>query len=203
MSKGCLVSLLIGGGITVLFFIIVMYLVGTYNSVVTLDESVTNAWSQVENQYQRRFDLIPNLVKTVQGVAKFEKETFIAVAEARASVGSMKMSPEMLTDATMMKQFQSSQDALGSALSRLMVVVESYPELKANQNFLQLQSQLEGTENRISVERKRFNDATKEYNMKIRRFPANFIAGFFGFSERVYFEAVKGSDRAPEVNFEL
>lgn len=203
MGKGCLISSIIGGSILVVIFIFVMWIIGSYNSIVTLNETATTAWSQVENQYQRRFDLIPNLVKTVQGVAQFEKSTFTAVTEARSSVGNIKLTPEMLNDPQMLKKFQAAQDGLSGALSKLMVVVEKYPELKANQNFLQLQSQLEGTENRIAVERKRFNDSVKEYNVKVKRFPGNILAGFFGFKERPYFEATEGSEKAPEVKFEF
>lgn len=203
MGKGCLITSIIGGSIAVIMFMFVMWIIGTYNSIITLNETATTAWSQVENQYQRRFDLIPNLVKTVQGVAQFEKSTFIAVAEARSSVGNIKLTPEMLNDPKMLQKFQTAQDGLSGALSRLMVVVEKYPELKANQNFLQLQSQLEGTENRITVERKRFNDSVKEYNVKVKRFPGNILAEFFGFKERPYFEATEGSNKAPEVKFEF
>ena len=203
MGKGCLIGSIILGSIAVLIFIFVMWVIGSYNSIITLNETATTAWSQVENQYQRRFDLIPNLVETVKGVAQFEKGTFIAVAEARSSVGNIKLTPEMLNDPKMLQKFQSAQDGLSGALSKLMVVVEKYPELKVNQNFLQLQSQLEGTENRIAVERKRFNDSVKEYNVKIKRFPANILAGFFGFSVRPYFEATEGADKAPVVKFEF
>ena len=203
MNKGCMITSVVFGGIAVFAFIVIMWIIGSYNSIVTLNETATTAWSQVENQYQRRYDLIPNLVKTVEGVAKFEKGTFIAVAEARASVGNITMTPEMLKDPIALKNFQAAQDGLSGALSKLMVVVEKYPELKANQNFLQLQSQLEGTENRIAVERKRFNDSVKDYNVKIKRFPGNVLAGFFGFKERPYFEATQGSEKAPEVKFEF
>ena len=203
MGKGCLIASIIFGAIAVLTFMLVMWVIGTYNSIITLNETATTSWSQVENQYQRRVDLIPNLVETVKGVANFEKGTFIAVAEARASVGNIKLTPEMLNDPKMLQKFQSAQDGLSGALSKLMVVVEKYPELKANQNFLQLQSQLEGTENRIAVERKRFNDSVKEYNVKIKRFPGNILAGFFGFSVRPYFEATEGADKAPVVKFEF
>ena len=203
MGKGCLISSIIGGGIAVVIFIFVMWVIGAYNSIITLNETATTAWSQVENQYQRRFDLIPNLVETVKGVANFEKGTFIAVAEARSSVGSIKLTPEMLNDPKMLQKFQAAQDGLSGALSKLMVVVEKYPELKANKNFLQLQSQLEGTENRIAVERKRFNDSVKEYNVKVKRFPGNILAGFFGFKERPYFEATEGADKAPVVKLEF
>ncbi|MCP5062406.1 MAG: LemA family protein, partial [Ignavibacteriae bacterium] len=161
----------------------------------------TQAWSQVENQYQRRADLIPNLVNTVKGVAEFEKGTFTAVTEARSKVNQINMTSDMLNDPQALQKFQAAQDGLGSALSRLLVTVERYPELKANENFLQLQAQLEGTENRISVERRTFNQVVQTYNTTIRRFPANFIAGFAGFGQKQYFKAVAGSEEAPKVEF--
>ncbi|MBU0560509.1 MAG: LemA family protein [Bacteroidetes bacterium] len=180
---------------------LVMWGVGIYNNLVTMDEQVTSSWSQVENQYQRRTDLIPNLVNTVKGVAAFEKETFTAVTEARSRVNQINVSSDILNDPNAFRQFQSAQDGLSSALSRLLVTVEKYPELKANENFLQLQAQLEGTENRISVERKKFNESVQTYNTTRRRFPANFIAGIAGFGEKQYFQAVEGSDVAPKVEF--
>jgi LemA protein len=155
----------------------------------------------VENQYQRRADLIPNLVNTVKGVADFEKETYTAVTEARAKAGEIKLTADMLNDPQAMAKFQAAQDGLSSALSRLLVTVEKYPELKANENFLQLQAQLEGTENRISVERKKFNEVVKTYNTTIKRFPMNVIANFTGFLEKQYFKAVAGSEQAPKVEF--
>jgi len=170
---------------------------GVYNRLVGLDEGVSSAWSQVENVYQRRADLIPNLVATVRGAADFERGTLEAVVEARAKVGQMKFdgvpSPDQL------QQFQAAQDGLSSALSRLLVVVERYPELKATENFRDLQAQLEGTENRIAVERMRFNEAARAYNTSRRRFPAVLIAGLMGFDERSYFEAIEGAERPPEV----
>ncbi|MFH2032226.1 MAG: LemA family protein [Bacteroidota bacterium] len=180
---------------------LVMWGVGIYNNLVTMDEQVTSSWSQVENQYQRRTDLIPNLVNTVKGVAAFEKETFTAVTEARSRVNQINVSSDILNDPNAFRQFQSAQDGLSSALSRLLITVEKYPELKANENFLQLQAQLEGTENRISVERKKFNESVQTYNTTRRRFPANFIAGIAGFGEKQYFQAVEGSDVAPKVEF--
>ena len=179
----------------------IMWGTGIYNNLVGLEEGVTGSWSQVENQYQRRADLIPNLVNTVKGVADFEKETYTAVTEARAKVNQINMSPEMLSDPNAFAQFQSAQDGLGSALSRLLVTVENYPQLKANENFMQLQAQLEGTENRISVERKKFNEVVQNYNTTVRRFPASIIAGFTGFAQKQYFTAVAGSDQAPKVEF--
>jgi len=171
-----------------------------YNSMVEKQEAVTAQWSQVENVYQRRADLIPNLVSTVKGYADFEQETLTAVIEARAKATSVNVDASKL-DASSIQQFQAAQDGLSSALSKLMVVVERYPELKANQNFLELQSQLEGTENRIAVERKKFNETAQDYNTYIRKFPNNMIAGMFDFEKKEYFEADKGAETAPKVEF--
>jgi len=171
-----------------------------YNRMVGLEESVTAQWAQVENSYQRRADLIPNLVNTVKGYADFEQETLTGVIEARAKATGVTIDPTNL-DANSIQQFQAAQDGLSSALSRLMVVVERYPELKANQNFLELQAQLEGTENRIAVERRKFNDATRNYNTYIRKFPALIGANIFGFDQKPYFEAAEGSEKAPTVEF--
>ena len=174
-----------------------------YNKLVTLEESVNSAWSQVENQYQRRADLIPNLVSTVQGSADFEKNTLTEVTDARSRVGQVKLSAEDLSDPEKFQAFQKAQDQLSSALSRLLVVSENYPQLKSNENFLQLQSQLEGTENRISVERKRYNETVQTYNTETRSFPAMIMAKIFGFKEKEYFKAVTGSEKAPDVNFDF
>lgn len=171
-----------------------------YNRMVELDESVAAQWAQVENVYQRRADLIPNLVNTVKGYADFEQETLTQVIEARSKATGINVNPENL-NAESLQQFQQAQDGLSSALSRLLVVVERYPELKANQNFLELQSQLESTENRISVERRKFNDATRVYNTYIRRFPKNIVAAIFSFDQKGYFEAAEGSEEAPQVEF--
>ena len=171
-----------------------------YNSMVQKEESVSSQWAQVQNVYQRRSDLIPNLVNTVKGYADFEKSTLTAVIEARAKATSINIDPTKL-NAESFKQFQQAQDGLQSALGRLMVVVEKYPDLKANQNFLELQSQLEGTENRITIERMKFNDLTKDYNAYIRSFPQLMFAKMFGFSSKPYFEATVGADKAPEVKF--
>ena len=168
--------------------------------MVELDESVAAQWAQVENVYQRRADLIPNLVNTVKGYADFEQETLTQVIEARSKATGINVNPENL-NAESLQQFQQAQDGLSSALSRLLVVVERYPELKANQNFLELQSQLESTENRISVERRKFNDATRVYNTYIRRFPKNIVAAIFSFDQKGYFEAAEGSEEAPQVEF--
>ncbi len=171
-----------------------------YNTMVNLDEQVTSQWAQVENVYQRRADLIPNLVNTVKGYAAHEQETLTGVIEARSKATSMHIDPAKMTPETL-QQFNQAQDGLSSALSRLMVVVERYPDLKANQNFLDLQAQLEGTENRITVERKKFNDTTQQYNAYIRQFPRVIYAGWFGFEKKSYFESREGSDVAPEVQF--
>lgn len=171
-----------------------------YNEMVTMDEKVSNAWAQVETQYQRRADLIPNLVNTVKGYADHEKETLTAVIEARAKATSMQIDPSKL-DAATLDKFQGMQGELSSALSRLMVSVERYPDLKANQNFLELQSQLEGTENRIAVARNRFNETATEYNTYIRKFPNNLVSGWFDFEKRPLFQSRRGSDIAPTVTF--
>lgn len=171
-----------------------------YNSMVALDEQVTSQWAQVENAYQRRADLIPNLVNTVKGYANFEKETLTQVIEARAKATSVQINPDQLNTASI-QQFQAAQSGLSSALSKLMVVVERYPELKANQNFLELQAQLEGTENRISVERRKFNETTQAYNTYIRKFPKNIVASIFGFDKKAYFKAEETASQAPTVKF--
>ena len=192
--------------------IFALYGVGTYNRLVGLDEQVKSQWSQVENVYQRRYDLIPNLVRTVQGAADFEKSTLQAVVEARSRVGQVAL-PQVgapgaaanpTEDPAAFQRFQAAQDSLSSALSRLLVVVERYPDLKSNQNFLELQSQLEGTENRISVERRRYNEVAAEFNTAAGRFPANLIAGMFArFKIKEYFKATAGAETAPEVNFDF
>lgn len=171
-----------------------------YNKMVTMDEQVTSSWAQVENVYQRRADLIPNLVNTVKGYAAHEQETLEGVIEARSKATSVNIDPSKLTPETV-QQFNQAQEGLSSALSKLMVVVERYPDLKANQNFLDLQAQLEGTENRITVERMKFNETTQTYNAYIRKFPQVIYAGWFGFEKKTYFEAQQGAERAPEVQF--
>lgn len=171
-----------------------------YNTMIEKQEAVTAQWSQVENVYQRRSDLIPNLVSTVKGYADFEQETLTAVIEARAKATSVNVDASKL-DASSIQNFQAAQDGLSSALSKLMVVVERYPDLKANQNFLELQSQLEGTENRIAVERKKYNETAQAYNTYIRKFPNNMIAGMFDFEKSEYFEADAGAEKAPKVEF--
>ena len=173
---------------------------GNYNKMVSLEEGISGSWSQVENQYQRRADLIPNLVNTVKGYAEFEQETLTGVIEARAKATSVTIDPSNITPAAM-ANFEQAQQGLSGALSRLMVTVERYPDLKANQQFMQLQVQLEGTENRISVERRSFNQTVQGYNTLIRKFPQSFIANMFGFDKKGYFEATEGSDVAPTVTF--
>ncbi len=195
MGKG-----LIGCGVIgVIALLLVVTAVGSYNTLVELDEGVDNAWSQVENVYQRRADLIPNLVATVKGAAEFEQETFTKVVEARAKVGQVNF--ESAPNAEQLKQFEAAQSQLSSALSRLLVVVEKYPELKATEAFRDLQAQLEGTENRITVERKRFNDATLAYNKTRRRFPTVVLASLMGFDDKPYFEAIAGAEEPPKVEF--
>ncbi len=171
-----------------------------YNSMVSLDEAVAAQWAQVENAYQRRADLIPNLVNTVKGYADFEQETLTQVIEARSKATSVNVNADNLNENSL-EQFQAAQQGLSSALSRLMVVVERYPDLKANQSFLDLQAQLEGTENRIAVERNKFNDITRQYNTYIRRFPRNIVANIFGFDKKEYFETEASASEAPEVEF--
>ncbi|GHA65794.1 LemA family protein [Pontibacter akesuensis] len=171
-----------------------------YNTMVTKDEQVEAQWANVQNVYQRRADLVPNLVNTVKGAANFEQETLTRVIEARAKATSVNISPDNLTPENIQK-FQAAQGELSGALSRLLVSVERYPELKANQNFLELQAQLEGTENRIAVERRKFNETVQDYNSYIRSFPRNFIAGWFDFEKKGYFEAEAGAQTAPTVEF--
>lgn len=171
-----------------------------YNSMIKLDEQVTSQWAQVENVYQRRSDLIPNLVASVKGAADFEKSTLTDVINARAKATSINVDPTNLTPEAI-AQFQAAQGQLSQSLGRLLATVEAYPELKANQNFLELQSQLEGTENRITVERQKFNTVTQEYNSKIRTFPNNLTAGIFGFKPKGYFQAEAGANKAPKVEF--
>lgn len=180
--------------------VIVIWGVSGYNGLVSMDEGVQNKWADVETQYQRRADLIPNLVNTVKGYAAHEKETLEGVVKARSEATSVKIDAENMT-AEQMAQYQKAQNGVSSALSKLLLVVEKYPDLKANQNFLELQSQLEGTENRITVARRDFNGAAKEYNTAIRKFPKNILAGMFGFEKKAYFEAQEGAEKAPEVQF--
>lgn len=191
------------GIILVLVVAVVLILaafVKPYNNMVQKEEVCSQAWANVENVYQRRADLIPNLVKTVQGAAQYEKSTLEAVINARAKATSVQVDPSNLTEENIAK-FQAAQDQLSSALSRLLVTIEKYPDLKANQNFLELQAQLEGTENRIAVERNKFNETVNDYNSYIRKFPNNIIAGLFNFDKKGYFKAAAGAENAPEVEF--
>lgn len=180
--------------------ILVLWGVGAYNGMVNKEQEVNRTWADVESDYQRRMDLIPNLVNTVKGYANFEKETLIGVTQARASASQVKLDVSNLTP-DKIAQFQQAQDGVSSALSRLLVTVEKYPDLKANQNFLDLQSQLEGTENRISVSRKRFNEAVGTFNVSVRSFPGNLIAMIGGYKEKGFFKSAAGADKAPEVKF--
>lgn len=180
--------------------VIALWSISAYNGMVGMDEGVQGKWADVETQYQRRSDLIPNLVNTVKGYAAHEKETLAAVVQARSEATSVKIDPTNIT-AEQMAQYQQAQNGVSSALGKLLVVVEKYPDLKANQNFLELQAQLEGTENRITVARRNFNEAAKEYNTAIRRFPKNILAGMFGFEKKAYFEAEQGAEKAPQVEF--
>jgi LemA protein len=196
MKKGTITWLSILGVIVILFF----WGMGEYNKLVKADEQLTKAWSNVESQYQRRSDLIPNLVQTVKGYTKYESTTLTAVVEARAKASQTVIDPSQLTEENLAR-FQQAQSAVGSALNRLLVTVEKYPDLKASQQFLELQAQLEGTENRISVERQRYNEAARSYNTMIRQFPRNILASLFGFEKKAYFEAAAGTEKAPVVSF--
>jgi LemA protein len=191
MSQTNKTLLIVFGVIALLILIGYSYIKGTYNGLVSMDESVKAAWAQVENQLQRRYDLIPNYVETVKGYAAHEKEVFIRVTEARSRVAAA---------GNVNEKIQANND-LSSALARLLVVVENYPELKANTNFIRLQDELAGTENRISVERRRYNEAVKDYNIKIRQFPTNIFAGMFGFEKATFFEVPKEKQEAPKVKF--
>lgn len=193
MKKSTIIILAVVG-------IVLIWAVVGYNGLVSADEAVNTAWSNVENQYQRRADLIPNLVNTVKGYAAHEQETLDAVTEARTRATQMTISAEELTEEKL-QEYQDAQGELGTALGRLLAITEAYPDLKANRNFLELQAQLEGTENRISVERRNFNDAAREYNTSIRSFPKNILAGMFGFEARPYFEAAEGAAEVPAVQF--
>ncbi|HQW56969.1 MAG TPA: LemA family protein [Saprospiraceae bacterium] len=186
--------------LAILALIMYTFFKGSYNTMVAKDENVKSAWSQVKNVYQRRLDLIPNLVNTVKGAANFEQETLTKVIEARAKATQITVDPDKVTPEKL-QEFQSAQGELSQALGRLMVVSEQYPQLKANQNFLDLQAQLEGTENRITVERQKFNDITRDFNTYIRQFPKNIVASMFGFSQRPYFESDPGAEKAPTVDF--
>jgi len=194
-----------GGVLIILLFIalvIGLFFWGSYNRLVTLDQEVNKRWGDVQTVYQRRADLIPNLVNTVAGAANFEKSTLTEVTNARASVGRVQLDPTKApTDVAQLQQFQAAQGQLSNALSRLLLVSERYPELRATRNFQELQAQLEGTENRIAVERNNFNAAVQNFNTAVRRFPTNAIAGMFGFSSKPFFASQQGAERAPTVNF--
>jgi LemA protein len=196
LSKGWIILIVVVG----LILLLIGWVTGINNNLVTKEEGVNTAWANVENVYQRRLDLIPNLVNTVKGVAKFEQLTLTAVIEARAKATSVQINPKNLDEGSLQK-FQEAQNGVSSALGRLMVVVEKYPELKATQNFSELQAQLEGTENRIAVERMKFNEAAQGYNTYLRRFPNSMFAGMFGFTQKAYFKAQSGAEKAPEVQF--
>lgn len=187
--------------VIVLLVFVAIGAVSGYNRVVKLDQGVAQSWSQVENVYQRRADLIPNLVETVKGAANFEQETLTKVIEARAAATQIKVTPEMLNDPQALQRFDQAQGELSSALSRLLVTVEQYPELKANANYLALQDELAGTENRIANERRRFTETVQSYNTAVKSFPMNMLAGMFGFGPKAYFEAAEGAEEAPKVNF--
>lgn len=188
-------------GIGVLVLLVVLG-VSSYNGLVQKQENVNQSWAQVENQYQRRSDLIPNLVNTVKGAADFEQETLTEVVEARSRATSIQVTADDLNDPQKIQQFQEAQQQLSGALSRLLVTVERYPEIQANENFRDLQTQLEGTENRIATERMRFNQSVQTYNTSTRTFPTSIFAGLFGFENKAYFEADEGAQEAPEVNFD-
>jgi LemA protein len=189
--------------IVVVVIILALTMMGTYNNLVGLSQATDAQWANVESAYQRRADLIPNLVKTVEGAANFERSTLEAVTQARASVGQVQAGPAITNDPAAFARWQQSQDQLSGALSRLMVVVERYPDLKANANFRDLQAQLEGTENRINVERNRYNEAAQAYNTSRQKFPAVLAANLLGFKEKAYFRSAPGSERAPSVNFDF
>ena len=196
MKKGYIVLIVIAVVLLGIFF----WFKGTYNGMVNMQERVAAQWSNVENQYQRRLDLIPNLVNTVKGYASHEENTLTDVVNARAKATQMQINVDQL-DENSIRKINAAQGELSSALSRLLAVSESYPDLKANQNFLDLQAQLEGTENRIAVERRKFNDVARTYNAYIRQFPKNILAGMFGFTPKPYFEANAGAENAPKVEF--
>jgi LemA protein len=191
MSTGLKTGLVVIGILILIILIPLLWLKGTYNSLVTMDENINGAWAQVENQLQRRYDLIPNLVETVKGYASHEREVFLKVTEARSKVGGAGTIPQKI----------EANNQLTAALSRLLLVVERYPDLKANTNFIRLQDELAGTENRIAVERRRFNEAVRAFNIKIRRFPTNLIAGMFGFEKATFFEVPEERQEAPKVEF--
>ena len=192
-NKGLIITI-------VVIALVVIWVISSYNGLVSMDENVSNQWANVETQYQRRSDLIPNLVNTVKGYAKHESQTLEAVMAARSQATQVKIDPSNCTP-QQLAAYQKAQGDVTTALGKLLAITENYPDLKANQNFLELQSQLEGTENRINVARKDFNDTAKKYNTSLRRFPRNIIASMFGFEKRNYFEAEAGAEKAPKVEF--
>ena len=192
-NKGLIITI-------VVIVLVALWGISSYNGLVSMDENVSNKWANVETQYQRRSDLIPNLVNTVKGYAKHESQTLEAVMAARSQATQVKIDPSNCTP-QQLAAYQKAQGDVTTALGKLLAITENYPDLKANQNFLELQSQLEGTENRINVARKDFNDSAKEYNTSLRRFPRNIIASMFGFEKRNYFEAEAGAEKAPKVEF--
>ncbi len=203
MSKGIKTLLIVVAVIAVIGFGMYSFFAGNYNTMVAMDEGVKSQWGQVENVYQRRMDLIPNLVATVKGYAEQEKEVFTNIAEARSKAGGvMNITDEVLNNPESFSRFQKAQSELGGALQRLLVITENYPDLKANANFMALQDQLEGTENRITVERGRFNEVVRPYNIFIKQFPRSIIANMSGFREKAYFTASEGAETAPVVSFE-
>ena len=202
MKKGCLISIVVVLILGIVIAGLIGWGVGIYNTIISNEEGVNQGWAQVENVYQRRADLIPNLVETVKGYASQEKEVLLGVTEARAKMGGqINVGPDVLNNPQAFQQFQQMQGALTQALQRLMVVVERYPDLKSDQRFADLQRQLEGTENRIAVERRRFNQLVQSYNTFIRTAPENIIAGIFGFQQKQYFQAQEGADVVPQVQF--
>lgn len=197
MKKGCLIAVI---AVVVVAVLVGVWAMGSRNSFVTKEEGVASAWAQVENVYQRRADLIPNLVETVKGYATHEQSTLEGVVSARARATQVTIDPDKI-DVESLRRFQEAQGELGAALSRLLAVTENYPDLKANENFMQLQAQLEGTENRIAVERKKFNEVVRDYNVTVRQFPGNIVAAMFGFEAKPYFEADESAHQAPKVEF--
>lgn len=197
MKKGCLIAVI---AVVVVAVLVGVWAMGSRNSFVTKEEGVASAWAQVENVYQRRADLIPNLVETVKGYATHEQSTLEGVVSARARATQVTIDPDKI-NAESLRRFQEAQGELGAALSRLLAVTENYPDLKANENFMQLQAQLEGTENRIAVERKKFNEVVRDYNVSVRQFPGNIVAAMFGFEAKPYFEADESAHQAPKVEF--
>jgi len=200
MKKGCLIGLILGSLALLFILLTVLWGIRVYNNMVSMNEAVVSQWGNVETQYQRRMDLIPNFVNTVKGAANFEQQTLTSVIEARSRATSVTVDPSNLSEEALAR-FQEAQGEISSALSRLMVVVERYPEIKATQNFRDLQVELEGTENRIAVERRKFNEVAQAYNAYIKRFPNNFIAGIGGFQPKGYFKSAEGAEKAPEVKF--